>query len=129
MSVLNTCGVFRVPNETEEKPTITCSNKACNKVFDKPLKTINLQHNPNIFHDACPYCLEEIPLTETKIEKQSENTVTPETEFEDEKLVKTQEKPSNCKYHFGYLTAKERKQQIPDECMVCPEVIDCMIKH
>ncbi len=114
--------------KTEEKTTITCPNKACNKVFEKPLKTINLQYNPKVLHDACPYCLEEIPAVENKSKKQPENTETPEIEAEEEKPVQNQEKSYDCKYRFGYLSEKEPKQQIPDECILCPEIIDCMIK-
>jgi hypothetical protein len=61
-----------------------------------------------------------------KIKKYSENTATSETEAEKEKPVQSQEKSSNCKYHFGYLSEKDRTKQIPDDCIICPEIIDCM---
>jgi hypothetical protein len=128
--VVNNRRVFRGSNETEEKTKITCPNKACNKVFDKPLRTINLQYDPKVLHDACPYCLEAIPAAKAKSKKQTDNIATPETETETEKEkpVQNQEKTSDCKYHFGFLSEKEPKQQIPDECILCPEIIDCMIK-
>jgi len=35
---------------------------------------------------------------------------------------------SQCKNHFGYLSQQSVKGQIPDECMVCKDVIQCMLK-
>ncbi len=115
--------------KTEEKTTITCSNKACNKVFEKPLRTINLQYDPKVLHDACPYCLQEIPNPETINKEQQEDDETPESDVEMEKPTQDQEKSSDCKHHFGYLNEKERTKQIPDECITCPEIIDCMMKN
>ena len=91
---------------TKENTKLTCPNKACNKVFTKPLKTINLQQDPKIPYNACPNCLTEVAVVETESSQ-------PET-------------IADCKHHFGYLNEKELKYQIPDECLTCTELIKCM---
>ena len=35
------------------------------------------------------------------------------------------ENESDCKYHIGYL-GEEKHDQIPDECLVCMKIIECM---
>ena len=102
----------------------TCPNPACRKVFDKPLKTLNLQNSAEPYA-ACPYCLTKITESQVEISK-------PETQDESplskEKSSKNVEKPSTCHYHFGYLSEREDKQQIPDECIVCKALLECMLQ-
>lgn len=102
----------------------TCPNPACGKVFDKPLKTVNLQDSTEPYA-ACPYCLTKIVESQVEINK-------PETQDESrpskEKPSKNREKPSTCHYHLGYLSEREDKQQIPDECIVCKFLLECMLQ-
>ena len=101
----------------------TCRNPSCGKDFDKPLKTVNLQESPKPYL-ACPFCL-------TKIGEQVEIN-TPEIQEEpsssEEKSSRNTEKPETCHYHVGYLSEREDKKQIPDECIVCNVLIECMLQ-
>jgi hypothetical protein len=36
-----------------------------------------------------------------------------------------EENQSDCVYHLGYL-GEEKHQQIPDACLVCAKIIECM---
>jgi len=103
---------------------VTCPNPSCGKVFDKPLKTLNLQDSTEPY-EACPYCLTRITDFQVEISK-------PETRDESrsskEKSSKNKEKPSTCQYHLGYLSEREDKQQIPDECIVCRFLLECMLQ-
>ena len=47
----------------------------------------------------------------------------------EENLSQNQEKLSDCKHYFGYMSEKEHKQQMPEECMLCSQIIDCMAKE
>jgi hypothetical protein len=38
------------------------------------------------------------------------------------------EKPSECRYHLGYLSERTAKEQIPDDCMMCKDIVDCMLR-
>jgi hypothetical protein len=107
----------------------TCPNPACKKVFNAPLKALNLQDESAEPYSACPYCL--TPIVEEKIEinwkheKEQEDTSQAK---EKEKSSKNKEKPADCHYHFGYLSEREQKGQIPDECVVCQDIVDCMLR-
>jgi uncharacterized Fe-S cluster-containing protein len=94
----------------------TCRNAACGKVFRKPLRALNLQLGSKEFYDACPYCLTEITAEEEKTE---------EPPLEEASLP---EKPSSCPHYVGYLCDQSMKD-VPDECMVCKDLLPCMLKN
>jgi len=115
---------------------LTCPNNKCGKVFDKPLQTINLQQNSDTPYNSCPYCFTEIilpeseieiPLSENEIENPQEESFT-ETKLNKEESTEVLEKTITCNHHLGYLKEKELKQQIPEECILCTRVIDCMLE-
>lgn len=55
-----------------------------------------------------------------------------ETEVEEtshvEEQVEVPEAPSECPHHLGYLSEKSSKEPIPDECMMCKDIVTCMLK-
>jgi hypothetical protein len=107
---------------------LTCPNNACKKVIIKPLKTLNRQQNSKEPYYACPYCLTEITFPETKEDDAPEKPAA-EVAVPEEKPSQSQEKLSNCKHYFGYMSEKEHKQQMPEECMLCSQIMDCMAKE
>ena len=121
--------ISQIEEKTQKSSTFTCPNASCARVFTMPLKALNLQQNPEEPYDACPYCLTEINiddvLTPTRFEPE-------ETEVEEQKHVKEEvdlhETPSECLYHLGYLSERSSKEQIPDECMMCKDIVTCMLK-
>jgi hypothetical protein len=109
------------------KRTFTCSNPSCKKTFDKPLKTLNLSKDPAEPFDACPYCLTKI--SDSKIERNNEpDKTTIASTLHKEKLTQKKEKPITCRYHFGYLSEREHKEQIPDDCIICKDILECMLR-
>lgn len=107
---------------------LTCSNDACKKVIIKPLKTLNRQQGSKEQYYACPYCLTEITFAETEKNDAPQKSET-EVALLEEKPSQNQEKLSDCKHYFGYMSEKEHKQQMPEECMLCSQIIDCMAKE
>lgn len=103
--------ISQTEEETKKGSSFTCPNAACVKVFTKPLKALNLQRSPEEFYDACPYCLTEITANDEK-------TVAPSLE-----------KSSSCAHYLGYLCERSAKDSIPDECIVCKDIISCMLKN
>jgi hypothetical protein len=113
--------------KTNETTMLTCPNNKCGKVFDKPLITINLQQNTKTPYNACPYCLTEITMVESENKNSPEDPFT-EIELDKEKVAEVLEETVTCNHHLGYLKERELKQQIPEECILCTKVIDCMLK-
>jgi hypothetical protein len=102
-----------------------CPNTSCRKVFTRPLKTVNVGVSSEPFN-ACPYCLTEITGEAKPISAapQVEVTKEPETATKTESPLA----PAECKRHFGYLSQRGAKEQIPDECLTCKEIVQCMFK-
>jgi hypothetical protein len=68
---------------------------------------------------------EEIPVEyqeEIQAEPEVEEAVNMQKQFE------TSEAPSSCLHHLGYLSEKSSNEQIPDECMMCKDIVTCMLK-
>ena len=110
----------------------TCQNQLCRKDFSSPLKTLNLQLNATEPYDACPYCL-------TKVEEkpQMPPSVMQEAEAEAAKSFKARKamkaafenagKSHQCHFHVGYLNERSEKGQVPDDCLVCKDIVNCML--
>jgi len=112
----------RVKMENKE---IVCPNEACKKPITKPLSTINLQESKEPY-DACPNCL-------TKIEKPKTQTTEPKIEAPEikqptEQTKQEQQENTSCKHFKGYLNKRDKTQEIPQECILCPDNIDCMLQ-
>jgi hypothetical protein len=105
---------------------LTCPNNACGKIFNEPLTTLNLQRSSKEHYTACPYCLTEITI-ETENINPPEKTTT-NTAFVEEVPRQNKDKLSNCTHYFGYMSIEENKKQMPEECMLCSEIIECMVK-
>ena len=103
-----------------------CPNVSCRRIFAKPLKTyiVGVSKEP---YDACPFCLTEIPKTAVP-----DQLVPSEQEDEKEKDLPKQSEfasaPPDCKREFGYLGRRAAKEQIPDECLTCQVLMQCMRK-
>ncbi len=114
---------------------LTCQNPSCKKSFTTPLKTLNLQENPTEPYFACPFCLTKIKTSEEtqKATNKSEvikvEKIQPEeNQAETKEKSKNTEKSSGCNYHLGYLSERSSKEQIPDECLVCKDIVECMLR-
>jgi hypothetical protein len=106
----------------------TCPNASCRKVFSNPLKTLNLQQDPAEPYYACPHCLTKIEepqkiLSNTQKDASIENQSETKTKFS-----RKDQRPITCHFHLGYLSERAPKERIPDECLVCSQSLECMLK-
>ena len=77
---------------------------------------------------ACPYCLTKITATPIEADNKPER-VQVETILPKENPTGNKETTSACHYHLGYLSEHKQKERIPDECIVCKDIIECMFKE
>jgi hypothetical protein len=33
-----------------------------------------------------------------------------------------------CRHQFGYLSKRDSKEKIPEDCMMCENIVQCMLK-
>ena len=117
-----------------EKKTFTCKNSSCKRTFTIPLKTLNLQGNPNEPYYSCPFCLtkievEEVALSQDNLPEEKNQNGQKLENLERDKATKNDEKPLACKYYLGYLSERGQKDKIPDDCLLCKNIVDCMLKR
>ncbi len=62
---------------------------------------------------------EEKPAVEP-LEKEKEPAAKP--------LKKEEKGPSGCPHHFGYLANRPKDDPIPEECLTCSKIMECMLK-
>ena len=88
---------------------------------------LNLRKRSAEPYAACPYCLTETSDVyvepKNRLEKTGSETILPE-----EKLSQNKDIPVDCHYHFGFLSEREKREQIPDECVSCKDILECMLR-
>lgn len=107
----------------EELPNIqsmVCTNDKCGRVFDKPLKLIDLAKPSEECSYVCPYCLSELESTEP------EQEVVTEPVSEEKLQDVTEQKDEECPHFVGYLGKRPKNAPIPDFCLTCPKMMECM---
>ena len=108
-----------------EKKTFNCQNPSCQQTFTVPLKTLNLQANPTEPYFACPYCLTKVQDPKLKIQEGQVKESIPQKKAS--KYLNEKPTPA-CQFHLGYLSERTQKEQIPDDCVLCKSIIECMLK-
>jgi len=120
-----------------ENQSFTCPNPSCGKAFTSPLRTENLgSKNPHSY-DACPYCLTEIVVEASSlVDEEEQKSETEGIQPEQTSKQLTQEKPATpsvatekCSHQLGYLSKRSPKEKIPEECMMCANIVQCMLKN
>jgi len=118
-------------NETLNHETCTCPNDECGRSFDRPIEITVFSSNPPETYPACPYCMSRI---DTEREEEYEPTknasmslgIRTVLEREQEKIEKEGTGEAKCSQGFGYLKKRPKGAPIPDECLTCPKMIQCI---
>ncbi len=101
---------------------LNCPYDQCGKSFEKPVVLTDFSKTPRETYYACPYCFSKLEI----VLKAQENLHTVSVKMSHEpKMILT---PKKCEHHMGYLAALEKEDSIPDECLTCSKLIQCMVK-
>jgi len=107
----------------ENQTLFRCSG--CNGTFQKPiLATVSSRGHVQTYY-ACPHCLAKVAEVKDSKDKENEE-VSPYVE----KVKKAEVKHENvveCKHFLGYLKKRPKGTSIPDECLVCDKMVECLI--
>ena len=98
---------------------LKCPYKGCGKSFDRPAVLTDSSTFPRRSNYACPHCMSKIDL---KVEKMKVVHISP-LEY-----PKVFESPAKCANYTGFLHATLADRPVPDECLICPKVLQCSIK-
>ena len=95
-----------------------CPNPDCKCEIPEPIAIINLSTTPERKYHGCPTCFFEID-TDSSEHKKTHSTKPP----------KTKDNPStSCNNYFGYLANRPKDTSTPQECLVCPKLVECILK-
>ena len=122
----HTRGIVR----SDEK--LTCPNSSCGFVFSKPIKVKNLGEDSDVY-DACPRCFTALIEEETTPVIEARSTSTEDVREEKPSRRAEPKKPeplgsSKCTHKFGYLSERPKNEKMPDECIMCENIVKCMLK-
>lgn len=117
--------------DSEENNTNTLTCNECKTQFQKPIvATLTCQTGTQKYY-ACPYCLAEIRQTQQPHKQEQPKAkethrpkpppVTPATRTTQETTQ------TGCTHNIGYLKTRPKNTPIPDECLTCDKMVDCML--
>jgi hypothetical protein len=136
---------------------VICPNPKCGKEIEEPILLTNLSVTPEEQYDACPHCFTKLEpkamvsqdevteiaeVTEKPVQAPSGNGIVEKAKGSTSQVLKkveglilgsngTREKErehSGCPEAFGYLANRPKDVPIPQECLLCPKIVDCMLK-
>lgn len=115
-----------------------CSNPKCGRTVDNPIIVQDLGSEGRTTYQACPYCLTEIvlekPLITKDDQKEKKKPKGKSWTEQKEEFMKLKPPPQlsedsdECPYHFGYLSERSKGEDIPEKCMTCKKLVQCMFK-
>ena len=98
---------------------LKCPHKGCGKSFERPTILTDPSTIPRKTFYACPFCM-------SKIDMQIENL-----KVVDVKAIeygKVFDSPAKCAHYSGFINSVSKDIPVPDECLICPKILQCSIK-
>ncbi len=97
-----------------------CPYNGCGKTFDKPTVLTDRSCIPSSSYYACPFCMSKIDIVTQNMRVVDVKPVDfPATVFES---------PAKCAHFSGGLLGGG-SGSLPDECLVCPKVLQCEMRR
>jgi DNA-directed RNA polymerase subunit RPC12/RpoP len=98
----------------------------CGKTFQKPILATNSSSGLVQKYYACPRCLTQIHVESRRQEDEEKETSV---------LMKSARKTAakledavGCKHFLGYLKKRPKDMAIPDECLTCASMVECLAR-
>ncbi|MEM1539602.1 MAG: hypothetical protein QXK33_04235 [Candidatus Bathyarchaeia archaeon] len=98
---------------------LKCPYKGCGKTFDKPALITDTSTIPRQTYYACPHCMSKIDIVTDNMKV---------VEVKPVEYPKVFSSPAKCAHYFGFLNTLPKDVPPPDECLVCPKVLQCNIR-
>ena len=102
----------------EKAKLIKCSNPKCKREISEPIIVNDFSNKSMRTFSGCPNCLFEVDVATFQIQKGKQKTT---VEHEETNSLR-------CTHNIGYLTSRLQQNQIPQECLVCTNLLECMQK-
>ena len=109
---------LRKEDRSFERDSIDFICNECGETFENPiLATVSCNGYVQEYH-ACPHCI-------TRINNEGKNVTILEEDIK-KPLVKLENNVA-CKHFLGHLKTRSKGAPIPDDCLTCAKMIECLI--
>ncbi len=98
---------------------LKCPYKGCEKTFDKPTVLTDTSTIPRQSFYACPYCMSKLDIVTEGLKIVDVRATEYPMVFDS---------PAKCAHFSGLLNTLPEDAPLPDECLVCPKVLQCNIR-
>ncbi len=95
----------------------------CGENFQNPLLTTISSDSHSQMYYACPRCLTRVNLPQAH---KSEENAAPTKELGISKP--SIEKAAGCQHFFGFLGKRQKDTPIPDDCLTCSKMVECLVR-
>ena len=75
---------------------------------------------------ACPRCLSKVGDVERNKTVEVDEAEEEEEKVQEREVEDKMEETVACAHHLGYLKRRPKNTSIPEECLTCAKMIDCM---
>jgi DNA-directed RNA polymerase subunit RPC12/RpoP len=110
---------------SEDAPFFRCSE--CRGTFQKPLSATLSSRGYIQKYSACPHCLSKVTIVKQHESEEKKETAIDLGETMKASVVKDREDSAQCKHFLGYLKTRPKDMSVPDECLTCDRMIQCMV--
>ena len=108
------------------KQAISCSCSKCGKSFTEPIElTVQAEGSHETYH-ACPHCFSKVSLEDRKMERKEIPPSASKKRRKEKASSIEKNKPAGCAHFLGYLKTRPKGSPIPEECLTCVSVMQCM---
>ena len=106
-------------NSHSHKDKLRCPYKGCEKTFDKPTLMTDSSEIIRQSHYVCPHCMSKLDIITDDMKIIGVNP----TEY-----PKVFESPAKCAHFSSLVNARPKNMPVPDECLICPKILQCKIR-
>jgi DNA-directed RNA polymerase subunit RPC12/RpoP len=111
-----------LPSETHESSR--CST--CGEEFEAPLFAVVSSGYLLEEYYACPRCLSKVGVVERNKTVEVDETEEEDKKFQEIEVEDKMEEAVTCAHYLGYLKRRPKNTPIPEECLTCNKMIECM---
>jgi DNA-directed RNA polymerase subunit RPC12/RpoP len=107
--------------EEENPANYKCDE--CGEGFLKPLLTTLSSSGRSQIYYACPRCLTKVNVVTHEHDEQQE-----EPRAEPQRLEPETTEELKCQHFFGYLKKRPKNMPVPDTCLTCDKMVECLVR-
>jgi len=100
---------------------LVCPYVGCGRSFAKPTVLTDESKLPRETYYACPHCYSRLEILVDDSKKMRVVSVRRASDPGDIA-------PPYCHHYFGFLQGIAEKVSLPDECLTCAKIMQCLVK-